>query len=108
MVPNTQDTASTECSTFWSAVLPHRFQVDSNADFHVGQSLVQVNTCTAPGSDREASSAMRNLLRPRGARAVPALVRARTTRFKPTKPGLHELHRRAVDCAPYRLSALLL
>jgi len=39
---------------------------------------------------------------------VAAPVRARRAGFRPEKPGLYDPHRRAVDCAPYRLSAFLL
>jgi len=38
-------------------------------------------------------------------RLVAAPVRARKTRFKPKKSGLHNKPRRAVDCAPYLTSA---
>ena len=50
--------------SFWSAVLQHRFQSDLNADFHVGQRSMQVNTCTAPGSHKASHSNARFLLRP--------------------------------------------
>ena len=38
---------------------------------------------------------------------VAAPVRARTAGLQPEKPRLHDQPRRAVDCAPYRLSAPL-
>jgi len=50
----------------------------------------------------------RGFFRPGVSRAVAAPVMARTAGFQPEKPGLHDQPRRAVDCAPYQLSAFLL
>jgi len=57
---------SDSCTTgrFWNSVLRHRFRFGWRDDFHVFQSFVQAEPCTAAGSDKDSRSNARFLLRP--------------------------------------------